>query len=105
MTNWKSAKRPFIEHNGIRYYRDAQGWRASQCKGGRRLHTVIWEEANGPVPPDVHLFCTDQEHPSLANIECHPAYAGMANWRKTIHVEARERWTEHRAAIVVRPTR
>lgn len=90
------SKHPFIEHGGIRYYRDAQGWRASACKGGRRLHTVLWEDAHGPVPRGHHLFCTDPEHPSLGNIELRAAYAGMADYRDRLSSAAERQWQARR---------
>lgn len=63
-------KRPFVEHLGIRYFRDGQGWRASHCNGGQRLHRVLWIEANGPVPHgfDVVYADGDSENNDLANL-------------------------------------
>ncbi|MGJ0508919.1 MAG: HNH endonuclease [Methylocystis sp.] len=66
------AKRPFIEHRGIRYYREKQGWQAHHGHGARRrLHVVLWEEAHGPIPPGHFVACIDGQvhNNALDNLE------------------------------------
>lgn len=64
------AKNPFIEFNGIRYYRDAQGWRASPCNGHGRLHRAIWEAEFGSIPRGHQLIYADgnPENNALTNL-------------------------------------
>lgn len=60
------AKRPFIEFSGIRYYRDAQGWRASRGQGHGRLHRAIWEAEVGEIPAGHSVIYIDNDHDNNA---------------------------------------
>jgi hypothetical protein len=61
-----------IDHNGRRYYQLPQGYWASPApKPTLYLHRVIWEEANGPIPPgfDIHHKDQDPNNNALENLE------------------------------------
>ncbi len=59
------------EFHGKRYYLCGRYFQ----KRGARLHRLVWEKANGPVPDGhhVHHIDNDRSHNWLGNLECLPA--------------------------------
>lgn len=66
--------REFIEFQGIRYYREKQGWRCSSCHGHERLARAVWRHHHGEIPPNTYVACIDGDNwnNDLANLELRP---------------------------------
>lgn len=62
---------PFIEFNGLRYYRDKQGWRASACKGHERLARAVWRHHHGDIPSSHYVAAKDGDNwnSDISNLE------------------------------------
>ena len=74
------------EFNGVRYYRCGHYFQ----RKGVRLHRVVWEHFNGPVPEGHHIHHKDENRANNQpeNLECLPGAShishhskGKANWR------------------------
>ncbi len=72
----REPKRPFVELEGVRYYRQGEGYyQASRHRGGKLHHRAVWESANGPIPDGwhIHHINGDPGDNRLANLEAlHP---------------------------------
>lgn len=56
------VKRPWVEFNGERYYRDDDGYyKASRSRGRHLLHRDIWEAEHGPIPDGWHVHHRDHD--------------------------------------------
>ena len=67
--NLAAIKRPVVEHNGDRYTLDNQGYYVASPN--KKLHRIIWEEANGPIPDGhiIHHRDGDKTNNDIANLE------------------------------------
>ena len=86
-----AARRPgvcdqCIEWGGKRWHRYKSGYYERTDKSVRpkrtlRLHRVVWEAANGPIPAghDVHQADEDKGNNDLGNLECLPHGAHRAH--------------------------
>lgn len=65
-----AIKRPAIEHGGEIYTLDNNGYYVTG-KASKKLHRVVWEEANGPIPNGyiVHHRDGDKANNELSNLE------------------------------------
>jgi hypothetical protein len=70
----QGAKRAFKEFDGVRYYRDQQGWRSSRYRGHKRLHVAVWEKFNGALPEGHGILFADGDHENFdpLNLICLP---------------------------------
>lgn len=61
----------FVIHNGKRYVKDAKSGYYLCASNHKRLHRVIWEEANGEIPKGFHIHHKDhnKDNNALDNLE------------------------------------
>ena len=97
------ARREEIIHNGIKYYRYPEsrnaGARNYFTAAPMRLHRVVWEQHNGPVPPGHHIHHIDGDtlNNDIANLTLVEGGAHLAgHWND----ERRDRQREHMRAVV-----
>ena len=75
--NPRPLKRPFVVFEGLRYFRQADGyWRASRHGGNELLHRAVWKSHNKRDIPDgwhIHHRDEDKANNSPDNLEAIPS--------------------------------